>query len=232
VWPSAAGVGHQELSRRGRAGESQSGHDFRPHRYFTPRAAAATVAGVAKRGSSLSSAHALLTVVAGGSGGTGRLVASLARAQGRVVRVVDDPERAPRLPAAMVGADCVVLVPARGTASVAAQARAVIDSCASAGPDAPHFVLVTGFSVGHGRAHALNTPKRLADLVAAEELVGPVAARTRSCARRGSPATPRADTRSRSPRTHSPTAWSPARTWPGSVWRRPTSRMRVGRRSR
>ena len=33
------------------------------------------------------------------------------------------------------------------------------------------MVLVTGFSVGHGHAHALNTAERLADLVAAEDRV-------------------------------------------------------------
>lgn len=110
-------------------------------------------------------------VVAGGSTGTGGLVASLARAQGRVVRVVGAPERARRLAAAMAGAEGVVLVPARGTGAVAAQAQVIVDACASAGPGTPHVVLVTGFSVGHGPAHALNTPDRLADLVAAETLV-------------------------------------------------------------
>jgi uncharacterized protein YbjT (DUF2867 family) len=115
--------------------------------------------------------RAPLVVVAGGSSGTGTLVALLARDQGRAVRVVDVPEQAHGLRAAIAGAAGVVLVPARGTGSVAAQAGSVVDACTSVGPSAPHVVLVTGFSVGHGRAHALNTPDRLADLVAAEELV-------------------------------------------------------------
>jgi uncharacterized protein YbjT (DUF2867 family) len=110
-------------------------------------------------------------VVAGGSNGTGALVASLARAHGRTVTVVDAPEHTASMRHALAGADGVVLVPARGARSVAAQARATIEACAELGARAPHLVLVSGFSVGHGLAHALNTPERLADLLAAEDLV-------------------------------------------------------------
>jgi uncharacterized protein YbjT (DUF2867 family) len=109
-------------------------------------------------------------LVAGGSGGTGALVASVARAQGRRVRVVDSPERVRALPALIARARGVVIVPARGIESVAAQVRAVVDARPHAGGGAP-VVLITGFSVGHGLAHALNTPSRLADLEAAEDLL-------------------------------------------------------------
>lgn len=110
-------------------------------------------------------------VLVGGSKGTGSLVASAARAQGRTVRVVNDPERLRELEAAMAGADGVVLVPARGSASVAAQAQAVVEACPDSDAATPHVVMVSGFSVGHGPAHALNTPERLDDLLTAERLV-------------------------------------------------------------
>ncbi len=111
--------------------------------------------------------------MAGGSTGTGALVASLARTEGRDVRVIDAPERAgdQSLVAAIAGVDAIVLVPARGVQSVAAQVQAVLAARADIGTDMPHVVLVSGFSVGHGAAHALNTSRRLADLVAAEALV-------------------------------------------------------------
>src|ERR1700744_5169047 len=106
-------------------------------------------------------------VLAGGSTGTGALVASLARARSWEVRMVVAPDRCLSLPAVLAGARGVVLIPARGVTTVAAQMRAIVAACADLGADAPHVVLVTGFSVGHGPAHALNTPGRLADLVAA-----------------------------------------------------------------
>jgi uncharacterized protein YbjT (DUF2867 family) len=113
-------------------------------------------------------AHQL--VVAGGSSGTGALVASLARTQGCTVRVVDAPERTCSLPTVIARARGVVIVPARGVTSVAAQVQAVLAACPAAG-DVPHVVLITGFSVGHGLAHRLNTPSRLEDLQTAEDLV-------------------------------------------------------------
>ncbi|HTX08857.1 MAG TPA: NAD(P)H-binding protein [Solirubrobacteraceae bacterium] len=110
-------------------------------------------------------------VVAGGSRGTGMLVASLGRSQGRVVRVVEAPEAAGSLRAAIAGAEGVVLVPAREAVSVAAQARAIVAACPDSAPRTPHLVLVSGFSVAHGHAHALNTPERLKDLMTAEQVV-------------------------------------------------------------
>lgn len=110
-------------------------------------------------------------VVAGGSEGTGRLVASLAMAQGREVRVVDTPEHTASLRSAMVRVGGVVLVPARRVESVAGQVQVVLHACDDSAPTASPVVLVSGFSVGHGSAHALNTPERLKDRVAAEELV-------------------------------------------------------------
>lgn len=110
-------------------------------------------------------------VLAGGSTDTGALVASLARAQGREVKVVDAPERAPSLRTALAAAEGVVFIPARGLKSVATGVQATVEACADVGAGAPHLVLVSGFSVGHGLAHALNTPERLSDLVAAEDLV-------------------------------------------------------------
>jgi uncharacterized protein YbjT (DUF2867 family) len=110
-------------------------------------------------------------VLAGGSTGTGALVAALARARGWEVRTVGRPERCLSLSVLLAGAEGVVLVPARGITTVGAQVRAVVDACWELGRVAPHVVLVTGFSVGHGPAHALNTPERLADLLAAEDLL-------------------------------------------------------------
>jgi NAD(P)H-binding len=113
--------------------------------------------------------HAL--VVAGGSSGTGALVASLARGRGHEVRVADAPGCGHCLRVAIAGAAAVVLVPMRGTESVAAQAHAVLEACPEASASAPHVVLVSGFSAGHGLAHALNTPERLTDLLSAERMV-------------------------------------------------------------
>ena len=110
-------------------------------------------------------------VIAGGSGGTGALTASLARTQGRAVRVVGAPEDSRSLRAALAGADGVVLVPARGSESVTAHARAVVEACEDSGGGTPHVVLVSGFSVGHGTGHSLNTPERREDLLAAEQVV-------------------------------------------------------------
>lgn len=112
-------------------------------------------------------------VVAGGSTGTGELVTSLARARGRSVTILDAPETATTrsLRSTLAGAQGVILIPARGTHSVAAQARALIEACSHRPASRPHVVLVTGFSVAHGRAHALNTPERLNDLLTAEQMV-------------------------------------------------------------
>jgi uncharacterized protein YbjT (DUF2867 family) len=113
--------------------------------------------------------HAL--VVAGGSHGTGALVASLARRRGQEVTVADAPGHGRCIQVAIAGASGVVLVPKRATESVAAQAHAVLEACPDATVSAPHVVLVSGFSVGHGLAHALNTPERLTDLLSAERMV-------------------------------------------------------------
>ena len=112
-----------------------------------------------------------LLVVAGGSRGTGALVASLARSQGRPVRVLDASEHADSLPGSIVGAKGVVLVPARGARSVTAQAREIVAASPDPSATTPHVVLVSGFSVAHGPAHALNTPERLDDLLTAEQVV-------------------------------------------------------------
>ena len=64
-----------------------------------------------------------------------------------------------------------MLVPARGAESVAALARAVVGACLAWGARTPHVVLISGFSVGHGLAHSLNTPERLEDLLTAEQVV-------------------------------------------------------------
>lgn len=112
-----------------------------------------------------------LVVVAQGSTGTGAFVAARARAEGRVVCVVDAPEHTGLSPATIDGAGAVVLVPARGSESVAAQARAILEACPDSGTRTPHVVLVSGFSVAHGGAHALNTPRRLEDLLTAEQVV-------------------------------------------------------------
>jgi uncharacterized protein YbjT (DUF2867 family) len=110
-------------------------------------------------------------VVAGGSSGTGALVTSLARTQGRVVTVVEAPETSRSLRAAIAGAEGVVLVAARGARSVSAQAQAMVEACPDGRTKRPHLVLVSGFSVAHGPAHALNTPERLTDLLTAEQVV-------------------------------------------------------------
>jgi uncharacterized protein YbjT (DUF2867 family) len=113
--------------------------------------------------------HAL--VVAGGSSGTGALVALLARGRGQEVRVANAPGCGRSLRVAIAGAKGVVLVPMRGAESVSAQAYAVLEACPDASASAPHVVLVSGFSVGHGLAHSLNTPDRLTDLLGAERMV-------------------------------------------------------------
>jgi uncharacterized protein YbjT (DUF2867 family) len=110
-------------------------------------------------------------VVAGGSRGTGALVASLARSRGHEVTVVDAPGPGRCLRVAIAGTAGVVLVPMRGAESVAAQAHAVLEACPDGSASAPHVVLVSGFSVAHGLAHALNTPERLSDLLSAEGMV-------------------------------------------------------------
>jgi uncharacterized protein YbjT (DUF2867 family) len=109
-------------------------------------------------------------VVAGGSLATGCELARQACAAGREVRLVDDPANAPELRAALDGVAAVVLIPARTVASLTAQAQAVLEAIADPGAG-PHLILVTGFSIGHGLEHALNTPAGLADRRDAEALV-------------------------------------------------------------
>jgi hypothetical protein len=147
-----------------RRSEMPARHDFRPNRDFTPRAARPKVAAV-----SLAFPLAPL-VIAGGSNGTGLELARLAGATGREARIVDDPAPGAELRAALDGAEAVALIPARTVGSLAAQVKAALDTLGdSAG--APQVVLVTGFSIGHGLEHALNTPERLADRRRAESLV-------------------------------------------------------------
>jgi uncharacterized protein YbjT (DUF2867 family) len=109
-------------------------------------------------------------VVAGGSLGTGRELARQAGAAGREVRLVDDPERDGSLGAAIDGSGAVAIIPARTVGSLAAHVQTIL---ATIGDRAigPQIVLVTGFSIGHGLAHALNTPDRLTDRRRAEALV-------------------------------------------------------------
>lgn len=106
-------------------------------------------------------------VIAGGSRGTGLVLAEQGRAAGHEVRVVDDLEGAGHLRAAVTAAGAVAIIPARGVASLVAQVRAVL----AATRDTAHVILITGFSIGHGIAHALNTAERLRDRRAAEDLV-------------------------------------------------------------
>jgi uncharacterized protein YbjT (DUF2867 family) len=109
-------------------------------------------------------------VVAGGSLATGRELARQAGAAGREVRLVDDPANGPALRPALDGAAAVVLIPARTVASLATQVQAILDAIGDPAAG-PHLILVTGFSIGHGLEHALNTPERLADRRGAEALV-------------------------------------------------------------
>jgi uncharacterized protein YbjT (DUF2867 family) len=83
------------------------------------------------------------------------------------VLLVDELERAGHLRRAVTAAGAVAIIPARGVASLAAHVRAVL----AAALGTPHVILITGFSVGHGMAHALNTAERLRDRRAAEDLV-------------------------------------------------------------
>lgn len=106
-------------------------------------------------------------VIAGGSRGTGLVLAERARAAGYEVRVVDDPECSHRLRTSVAAAGAVTIIPARGVGSLAGQVRAVLAAAAAT----PHLVVITGFSIGHGVAHALNTPERLRDRREAEDLV-------------------------------------------------------------
>jgi hypothetical protein len=94
----------------------------------------------------------------------------LAGAAGREVRVVDEPDRSAALGAALLDAAAVAIIPSRTTGSLSAQVEAILDALRDLS-SSPHLVLVTGFSIGHGLQHALNTPERLADRVRAEDLV-------------------------------------------------------------
>jgi uncharacterized protein YbjT (DUF2867 family) len=148
-------------------------HDFRPNRDFTARAARPNVAAMAVMPvASAQSAWPALAplVVAGGSLATGREVARQAGAAGREVRLVDQPESGAELRAALDGAAVVVIIPARTVTSLAAQLRTILDAISDPATG-PQIVLVTGFSIGHGLAHALNTPERRADRRRAEALV-------------------------------------------------------------
>jgi len=109
-------------------------------------------------------------VVAGGSLATGRELAHQAGAAGREVRLVDDPGDGGELRAALRGAAAVAIIPARTVTSLAVQVQAVL-AAIDHPAGAPQIVLVTGFSIGHGVSHALNTPERLADRRRAEALV-------------------------------------------------------------
>jgi len=151
-------------------------HDFRPNRDFTARAARPKVAVVSAISvmppGSVPTTWPVLAplVVAGGSLATGREAARHAGAAGREVRLVDDPEHDRSLRAALDGAGAVIVIPARTVASLAAQVQAILDAIGDPATG-PQIVLVTGFSIGHGLAHALNTPDRLGDRCRAEHLV-------------------------------------------------------------
>jgi uncharacterized protein YbjT (DUF2867 family) len=136
-------------------------HVFRNNLDFTAPAARTTVVAV--------STEAPL-VVAGGSLATGRELAYQAGAAGREVRLVDEPGKGAALRAALRGAAAVAIIPARAVTSLAAQVEAVLDAIDDP-VRGPQIVLVTGFSIGHGVAHALNTRERLADRRLAEALV-------------------------------------------------------------
>ena len=109
-------------------------------------------------------------VVAGGSLATGREVARQAGAAGREVRLLDEPANGRALCAALDGAAAVVLIPARTVGSLTGQVQAILDAIGDPATG-PHLILVTGFSLGHGLQHALNTPERLADRRRAEAIV-------------------------------------------------------------
>lgn len=109
-------------------------------------------------------------VVAGGSMGTGRELARQAGAAGREVRLADEPADGAGLRAALDRAAAAVLIPARTVVSLTAQVQAILDAIGDPATG-PHLILVTGFSIGHGLEHALNTPERLADRRGAEALV-------------------------------------------------------------
>jgi NAD(P)H-binding len=148
-------------------------HEFRPNRDFTARAARPNVAvmAVSTVASAQSARPALAPlVVAGGSLATGRELARQAGAAGREVRLVDQPEPGAELRAALDGAAAVVIIPARTVTSLAAQVQTILDAIDEP-VTGPQIVLVTGFSIGHGLGHALNTPERLADRRRAEALV-------------------------------------------------------------
>jgi uncharacterized protein YbjT (DUF2867 family) len=136
-------------------------HDFSPDRDFTPRALRPNVAGMPSPAP---------LVIAGGSLATGRELARRAGAAGREVRLVDEPVDDQELPAALHGAAAVAIIPARTVASLAGQVQHVLHAIDQPA-DGPQIILVTGFSVSHGLAHALNTPERLADRRHAEALV-------------------------------------------------------------
>jgi uncharacterized protein YbjT (DUF2867 family) len=136
-------------------------HVFRPNRDFTARAAGLKVAAMPSPPFAL--------VIAGGSHGTGRVLAERAWAAGYEVRVIDDPECSPSLRAAVATAGAVAIIPARAVGSLRAQVWAVLVA-ASAAAVAPHLIVVTGFSLGYGMTHALNTPERLRDRREAEDL--------------------------------------------------------------
>jgi uncharacterized protein YbjT (DUF2867 family) len=120
---------------------------------------------------SILSAQTASVLITGGSPATGQLVASLARAQGRPVTVIDAPERAGSLASTVRAVQGVVIVPGRGVESVAASAHAVVQASQASASQPPCLVLVSGFSVGHGLAHRLNTPARLQDRLTAERLI-------------------------------------------------------------
>jgi uncharacterized protein YbjT (DUF2867 family) len=108
--------------------------------------------------------------VLGGSRGTGSLVAALAKSQGRDTRVVDVFDSAEALQSAMAGARAIIHIPARGTLSLAQQVENLLEAQCAELPRS-HVVLVTGFSIGHGLAHRMNTRGFLRDRQQAEALL-------------------------------------------------------------
>jgi uncharacterized protein YbjT (DUF2867 family) len=109
--------------------------------------------------------------VLGGSRGTGTVVAALARAQGREARVVETAGSAEVLRSATDGVRAIIHIPARGVRSLADQVELVLQAHRRPGRPRPQVVLVTGFSVGHGLAHAMNTREFLQDRQRAEALL-------------------------------------------------------------
>jgi uncharacterized protein YbjT (DUF2867 family) len=108
----------------------------------------------------------LIVVVAHGDSGTGRLVMRYAGRRGHRVRRL--PEVAE--PAAVAGADAIVLVPLAGDAERHAHgaAQAVV-AAARRHARRAHLLLVSSFGVGYGPAHPFNRAVGLLPGMAAAE---------------------------------------------------------------